>query len=219
MTAQVMIMSGVDLRHLFRDVLCSVSLVAVAATGCGGRMEGTGRNSDGAGGSSTGGSAGGGAGGAAALAGGAGGTTVGATGGAGGTTGGTGGAAGGTTGGTGGSTSVQPDPFWPDLSLADFTQPVCENGTYRMTAGLNPAYPYDYIAFRVLHAYEQLPDGGGTYSDVLDETGTDCSTAIYLSMCLMAIGMTDMTLTLGESCGGPPYPCQHSLVWTEGDSH
>lgn len=204
-------MSGVTFRYLFRNIFGRALLLAVGAMACGGKLDGT----RGSGDFGTGGSGSGGADAVVVRTGGSGGSIVGGTGGSGGTTGGSGGA----ITGTGGSTDLQPEPFWPDLSRSDFTPPVCDNGTYRMTVGLNPAYPADYIAFRVARAYQQFSDGASTYSDLLDQTGTDCSTAIYVTQCLTQIGMTEMTFTLNESCGGPPYPCQHYLVWNQGDSH
>lgn len=230
-------MDEFHLKRVFRGLVSYSLLSAVAATACGGSTT----SSSGDGGVSTGGASTGGAstGGAStggvgtggvgtggvgtggASTGGAGGVGTGGvgTGGAGGVgTGGVGTGGAGTGGaGTGGDGGVLgPEPFWPDLPLAEFESPTCDaQGNWLAVHGLNPAAPVDYVALRLVTSFGSLPDAS-TYSEI-DSSGTACATASVQVTCQDAAKHAGSGLTLAESCGGPPYACQHYLVTTKGD--
>lgn len=125
--------------------------------------------------------------------------------------GGSGGSAG--TSGSGGSAGAPvAEPFWPDLPLNEFMAPSCVDGRWRPTAGLNPAKPVDYVAWRIQGGYSGSADAGYT-PGVLDSTGTPCATAVDPNACQADLAKPGFTLS--ESCFGPPVPCQHELAATD----
>jgi hypothetical protein len=53
---------------------------------------------------------------------------------------------------------------------------------------------------------------------VLEESGTACSGATDAVACQASLDAVTKGLALSQSCGGPPYDCQHFVVTTAGDT-
>jgi hypothetical protein len=118
--------------------------------------------------------------------------------------------------GSGGSSSTPTaEPFWPDLPVADFAPPACGTDV-EFVHGLNPATPVDYVSLRVASTF-----GDPALGTVIDSVGTECKSAPDGGSCEASVATlaedfrNDGGVT--ESCGGPPYPCQHFLLTTTGD--
>lgn len=220
-------MDELRLGRLFRNLVSTSLLAALASPACSssesdekgaplddggagtGGDGGTGDSGTGAGGAGTGGAGG-------AGTGGTGGAGTGGTGDAG--TGGTGGAGTGGTGGTGGADGgLVPQPLWPDLE-GKLTLPPCNDAGQR-TAPLEvaPASAVDYLGLYEADGFG-TPDAGAPRGRMLDESGTPCSGAADEPACLAALAAATTDLVMTESCGGPPYACQHYILTTSGDT-
>jgi hypothetical protein len=121
--------------------------------------------------------------------------------------------------GTGGGADggLTPEPLWPDLE-GQLTLLPCPDGGQR-TAPLDvaPATPVDYLGLYESGGY--LPtEAGVPQGRVLEEVGTACSGAQDVPSCLTSLGAATAGLVLSESCGGPPYGCQHYILTTSGDT-
>jgi hypothetical protein len=107
------------------------------------------------------------------------------------------------------------DPFWSDLPIAEFEPPMCDTGTWLPVHGLTPAMPVDYVALELTTSRED-PDAG--LMKPIDSTGAACATAPDKDSCQNMLRHSADGIALEESCGGPPYACQHFLVTTKGDT-
>ncbi len=123
--------------------------------------------------------------------------------------------------GTGGGNGVpdggeQADPFWPDLPQSDFAPPECDadaSGGVELAHGLKPASAVDYVALELVSQVATSSAG-----KVIDSDGTACKTATKPSVCQALVADAGTGLQTTESCGGPPYLCQHFLLSTAGDT-
>jgi hypothetical protein len=151
-----------------------------------------------------------------------GGSTEGGTGGGGAS--GTGGSAtGGTatpvgTGGAGGHGGSSPEPLWPDL-VGELNLPACNDGGTRSSPlQVNPTSPVDYLAVCETTWTSSGVPGAIIPYRILEESGTACGGATDAVACRASLEAVTKGLALSQSCGGPPYDCQHFVVTTAGDT-
>lgn len=151
-----------------------------------------------------------------------GGSTEGGTGGGGAS--GTGGSAtGGTatpvgTGGAGGHGGSSPEPLWPDL-VGKLDLPTCNDGGTRSSPlQVNPTSPVDYLAVCETTWTSSGVPGAIIPYRILEESGTACGGATDAVACRASLEAVTKGLALSQSCGGPPYDCQHFVVTTAGDT-
>ena len=122
------------------------------------------------------------------------------------------------TGGAGGYGGSSPEPLWPDL-VGTLDLPACNDGGTRSSPlQVNPTSHIDYIA--VCEATWTGPAAAGAIIPyrVLEESGTACSGATDAVACQVSLDAVTKGMVLSQSCGGPPYPCQHFVVTTVGDT-
>jgi len=122
------------------------------------------------------------------------------------------------TSGAGGYGGSSPEPLWPDL-VGELDLPACNDGGTRSSPlQVNPTSPVDYLA--VCETTWPGPAAAGAIIPyrVLEESGTACSGATDAVACQASFDAVTKGLALSQSCGGPPYPCQHFVVTTVGDT-
>jgi hypothetical protein len=108
--------------------------------------------------------------------------------------------------------------LWPDL-VGELNLPACNDGGTRSSPlQVNPTSPVDYLAVCETTWTSSGVPGAIIPYRILEESGTACGGATDAVACRASLEAVTKGLALSQSCGGPPYDCQHFVVTTAGDT-
>jgi hypothetical protein len=104
--------------------------------------------------------------------------------------------------------------------VGQLDQPACsDGGVPTHPFDLNLASPADYVGLYETDGLQgPVEAGAAPVIRMLQERGTPCSGATDEAACLAALEAATIGLSLEQSCGGPPYACQHFVLTTSGDT-